>query len=181
MNKRHPSKVNFNWETCNSEDSMKLALAHGDDCPCWDGLFKGSYSINGRHAVFFNIQRESLSIFALTCVFICISFVALKKLIEMILCKRLRLSAFLIIVCNAHAMYYHWWCTFSYLNESWYRYYWSQWVFGITEGAVMYVLLLRIDNQFKIQSAHAVTVISIAIFHMSQGIVTQVIHNILQG
>jgi hypothetical protein len=43
------------------------------------------------------------------------------------------------------------------------------------------VLLLRIDNRFKIQSAHAVTVISVAIFHMSQGLITQAVKNMING
>lgn len=181
MDKKHPSKANFNWQTCNSHDNLKRALAAGDDCPCWDGVYKGSYGLNGRHAIFFNVQRETLLIFAVTCVFVCLSFVALKKFLKMFLTKRLRLSAFLIILCNAHSMYYHWWVTLTYLNESWYRYWWSQWVFGITEAAVMYVLLLRIDIRFKIQSAHAVTVISVAIFHLSQGLITQAVNNMING
>ncbi len=181
MDKKHPSKANFNWQTCNSYDNLKRALAAGDDCPCWDGLYKGSYGLHGRHAVFFNIQRETLCIFAISCLFVCLAFVALKKFFKMLLTKRLRLSAFLIILCNAHSMYYHWWVTFSYLNESWYRYWWSQWIFGLTEAAVMYVLLLRIDSRFKIQSAHAVTVISVAIFHMSQGLITQAVKNMING
>jgi hypothetical protein len=54
-------------------------------------------------------------------------------------------------------------------------------VFGLTEAAVMYVLLLRIDNRFKIRSAHAVTVISVAIFHISQGLFTQAVKNMING
>lgn len=181
MDKKHPSKANFNWQTCNSYDNLQRALAQGDDCPCWDGLYKGSYGLHGRHAIFFNIQRETLCIFAISCLFVCLAFVTLKKFFMMLLTKRLRLSAFLIILCNAHSMYYHWWVTLSYLNESWYRYWWSQWVFGLTEATVMYVLLLRIDNRFKIQSAHAVTVISVAIFHMSQGLITQAVKNVING
>lgn len=181
MDKKHPSKTDFNWKTCGSFNNMRRALEQGDDCPCWDGLYKGSYSLNGPHALFFNIQRETLCIFAVTCLFVCMAFVALKKFLKMLLNKRLRLSAFMIILCNAHSMYYHWWVTLSYLNQSWYRYWWSQWVFGITEAAVMYVLLLRIDIRFKIQSAHAVTVISVAIFHLSQGLVTQAVKNLING
>ncbi len=181
MDKKHPSKVDFNWKTCNSHDNLKRALAQGDDCPCWDGLYKGSYGLNGRHAIFFNIQRETLCIFALSCFFVCLSFVALKKFFKMLLTKRLRMSAFLIILCNAHSMYYHWWVSLSYLNESWYHYWWSQWLFGVTEAAVMYVLLLRIDVRFKLQSAHAVTVISVAIFHISQGLLTQAVKNMING
>jgi hypothetical protein len=181
MDKKHPSKANFNWQTCNSHDNLQRALKLGDDCPCWDGLYKGSYGLRSRHALFFNIQREALGIFAISCLFVCLAFVTLKKFFKMLLTKRLRSSAFLIILCNAHGMYYHWWVTLSYLNESWYRYWWSQWVFGATEAAVMYVLLLRIDNRFKIQSVHAITVISVAIFHMSQGLVTQAINNLING
>jgi hypothetical protein len=181
MNEKHPGKADFNWETCSSHDNLQRALHYGDGCACWDGLHRGSYSVNGRHAIFFNVQRETLGIFALTCLFICLVFVTLQKFIKMLLRKRLRFTAFAIILCNAHSMYYHWWVSLSYLNEAWYRYWWSQTVFGVTEGAVMYVLLLRIDNRFKVQSWHAVTVVSVAMFHMSQGLLTQAVINMING
>jgi hypothetical protein len=181
LDKKHPSKANFNWQTCNSRDNLQRALDHGDDCACWDGLYKGSYGVHGRHAIFFNVQRETLGIFSISCLFICLAFVTLQKFFKMLLRRRLRVSAFLIILCNAHSMYYHWWVTLSYLNEAWYHYWWSQWVFGLTEAAVMYVLLLRIDTRFKVQCAHAVTVVSVAIFHMSQGLLTQAVKNMIKG
>jgi hypothetical protein len=181
LDKKHPSKADFNWKTCNSRDNLQRALDHGDDCACWDGLYKGSYGVHGRHAIFFNVQRETLGIFSISCLFICLAFVTLQKFFKMLLRRRLRVSAFLIILCNAHSMYYHWWVTLSYLNEAWYHYWWSQWVFGLTEAAVMYVLLLRIDTRFKVQCSHAVTVVSVAIFHMSQGLLTQAVKNMIKG
>jgi len=45
----------------------------------------------------------------------------------------------------------------------------------------MYVLLLRIDSRFKVQCAHCVTVVSVAIFHMSQGLLTQAVKNMIKG
>ena len=181
LDKKHPSKADFNWQTCNSRDNLQRAVDHGDGCACWDGLYKGSYALHGRHAMFFNVQRETLGIFSISCLFICLAFVTLQKFFKMLLRKRLRVSAFMIILCNAHSMYYHWWVTLTYLNEAWYHYWWSQWVFGVTEAAVMYVLLLRIDNRFKVQCAHCVTVVSVAIFHMSQGLLTQAVKNMIKG
>jgi hypothetical protein len=178
---KHPTKVNFDWKTCSDPANLQRALEQGDSCPCWDGLFKGSYGLHGRRAMVFNIQRETLSIFALTCFFVCLVFVALKKVFSMILSKHLRWSAFLIVLCNSHSLYYHWWVSFSYLNEAWFRYWWSQWVFGVSETVVMYVLLLRTDSRYEMQPPHAVAVISVTSFHMSQGILTQAVKNFISG
>ena len=52
-------------------------------------------------------------------------------------------------------MYYHWYVSFTYMNESWYYYWYSQWVFGITEFVVMYILFLRLDVRYQLKCEHA--------------------------
>lgn len=70
--------------------------------------------------------------------------------------------------CNTLRSYYHWWVSFNYLNESWYQYWYSQWIFGATECAVMYVLFLRLDLRFKLEPIHVTIVLTIAAFHIVQ-------------
>ena len=74
------------------------------------------------------------------------------------------------------------------MNESWYYYWYSQWIFGITEFMVMYILFLRLDTRYQLKCEHAgahdacerfyrtllipviaAAVIAIATFHSSQG------------
>jgi hypothetical protein len=74
-----------------------------------------------------------------------------------------------------------------------YNYWYSQWVFGITEFVVMYILFLRLDTRYQLKVEHAgffntrdccefilrptlirviaAAVIAIATFHTSQGTV----------
>jgi hypothetical protein len=41
------------------------------------------------------------------------------------------------------------------MNESWYYYWYSQWIFGITEFVVMYILFLRLDTRYQVKCDHA--------------------------
>ena len=109
---------------------------------------------------------------------------SLRKFCEMLAAGRLRWGAVLPILANAHGVYvkcrpslthynilcsyYHWWVSFNYLNESWYQYWYSQWIFGATECAVMYVLFLRLDLRFKLEPIHVTIVLTIAAFHIVQ-------------
>ena len=118
----------------------------GDVCPCWDGLFKGTYSLD-KKSVMFNIDSETLGIFALTVTFICVTYAAFKTGIQLYFDGHFRAAALLPVLANVHGecasfreplhrnfrafllrglihacagVYYHWYVSFTYMNESWY-------------------------------------------------------------
>lgn len=175
----HPSKAAFSPLKCHTRAYLNRSLLLGDSCPCWDGKFRGTYSIAGPRSVMFNVQGESLGIFTLTVFFVALTMMGFRKFCDMLLSARLRWGAVWPILANAHGVYYHWWVSFNYLNESWYQYWYSQWIFGATECAVMYVLFLRLDVRFKLEQSHVTTVLAIAMFHIVQGLMTQALINVL--
>ncbi len=73
----------------------------GDICPCWDGKFKGTYSLD-KKSVMFNIEAESLGIFALTVMFTCITYSGFKIIIQNFFEGHLRVGALLPIAANVH-------------------------------------------------------------------------------
>jgi hypothetical protein len=132
----------------------------------------------------FNINSETLGIWAVTVMFICITYAGFKSVIQLFLDGHLRLGALLPVIANVHGdhilssniaiaihvlrsafvccwfnsragVYYHWFVSFTYMNESWYHYWYSQWVFGISEFVVMYILFLRLDSRFQLKCEHA--------------------------
>jgi hypothetical protein len=77
------------------------ALSLGDACPCWDGLFKGTYSLD-KKSVMFNIEAESLGIFSLTVMFSCITYAGFKACLQLFFNGHLRFGALLPVVANLH-------------------------------------------------------------------------------
>lgn len=178
MDQAHPSKKGWSKQQCDSADNLDRARAFGDTCPCWDGKFKGTYSLD-KKSVMFNIEAESLGIYALTVLFTCITYSGFKTILQNFFEGHLRLGALLPVAANVHGVYYHWYVSFTYMNESWYYYWYSQWIFGITEFMVMYILFLRLDTRYQLKCEHAAAVIAIATFHSSQGMFVQAIDNIV--
>ena len=81
---------------------MLRALKLGDPCPCWDGLFKGTYVAAEKKSFMFNIETESLGIFALTVMFTCLTYVGFKTVLQLFLDGQLRVAALLPILANVH-------------------------------------------------------------------------------
>jgi hypothetical protein len=114
----HPSKKDWSRKTCDSADNMDRlgsaaaprrgrhsysprARAMGDNCPCWDGLSKGTYSLD-KKSVMFNINSESLGIWAVTVMFICITYAGFKSLVQLFFDGHLRFLALLPVLANVH-------------------------------------------------------------------------------
>ena len=76
-------------------------MLHGDACACWDGKFKGTYSLD-KKSIMFNVEAESLGIFALTVMFTCVCNAGFKTILQTLIAGRLRLVALLPIAANAH-------------------------------------------------------------------------------
>ena len=83
------------------ESHLCRARAMGDSCPCWDGKLKGTYSLDKKN-VMFNIEAESLGIFALTVMFTCITYSGFKIIIQNFFEGHLRVGALLPIAANVH-------------------------------------------------------------------------------
>ena len=83
------------------ESHLCRARAMGDSCPCWDGKLKGTYSLDKKN-VMFNIEAESLGIFALTVLFTCITYSGFKTILKNFFEGHLRVGALLPVAANVH-------------------------------------------------------------------------------
>jgi hypothetical protein len=84
-----------------ANDAFIRALAMKDSCPCWDGKFKGTYSLDKKN-IMFNVDAETLGIFAVTVMFTCLSYSGFQKIIHLIVEGSLKYSALIPVAANLH-------------------------------------------------------------------------------
>jgi len=114
----HPSKKDWSKENCDSVANLNrftllhISVGHSNDvfirsflmkdsCPCWDGKFKGTYSLDKKN-VMFNVDAETLGIFAVTVMFTCVTYSGFQKIVHLIVEGSLKYSALIPVAANVH-------------------------------------------------------------------------------
>jgi hypothetical protein len=155
-------------------------------CECWDRLFKGSYYPHAVYrgpakSIFFNVDGEALKILVLTLTYVLLLHHCLCHLVQLHQNQMLRRLALIPLVCSIYPHYYGWWSFFNYYNDRFYRQYFHQAVFSITEAASTGAWLRLANSKLPPQSADqcCIVVATVAIYHLVQNSIDNMVRNLM--
>ena len=147
---------------------------------CWDTKFKGDYeTIPAAYKhVYFNITHQTLKIWFTTVVFMIAFYETCKRLVHLCVKGKLRFSMFALFASVVYSHYYTWWAFFNSLNDDFYKQWYHQLYFSLTEmiSTVCVVYLFNKDN--PLYPKLLLLILDIAIFHILTASQDQFIKNI---
>lgn len=99
-------------------------------CECWDGLFKGPYSRGGYKSVYFNLDWGTGALLFVLLVYAHLSEALLSFFLRMKFGNWAMVSCLLATI---FPNFYGFWMTFNYVNDRFYKFWWTQLYFTVSE------------------------------------------------
>ncbi|ORZ35436.1 hypothetical protein BCR44DRAFT_42354 [Catenaria anguillulae PL171] len=106
------------------------------ECDCWDRAFKGVYYHSHRYqykAVYFNMTSTTVTLFAWTVFHFALFYKFIELAVSAVVQRRIRWIALVLLGVSYYQMFYNWWATFNYINDSFFALLPTQMFFNLTE------------------------------------------------
>jgi hypothetical protein len=140
------------------------------ECDCWDRAFKGIYyhsHVIQYKSVYFNMTWNTAYLFLWSL----LHFVLLLKYIEWVVALfwtgRVRWLALILTGVSYYQMFYNWWATFNYINDSWYGLLPTQMFFNVTELIPALIIAPYANANYIMNNSTLRTLgLSVALAHM---------------
>lgn len=147
---------------------------------CWDTKFKGDYETlpAAYKHIYFNLTPQVLKIWFTTVVAILALYETIKRIVNLLQQGKLRLTMLLLFGSVVYSHYYAWWSVFNYLNDDFYKQWYHQMYFTITEliSTILVIYLLNKDNH--LHGRMLLIILGIALFHIITSSKDQFIENL---
>eukprot|EP00834_Sanchytrium_tribonematis_P003449 NODE_132_length_16614_cov_0.935392.p8 type:complete len:248 gc:universal NODE_132_length_16614_cov_0.935392:9315-8572(-) len=143
-------------------------------CDCFDRKIKGTYFDEQYQyrSIYFNLDDAILYIFIWSLFYILLLMKFVEKVLTAIFYRKLEIFAFILGSVSLFSHFFNWWVTFNYLNDRFYRYFYSQMFFSVTEllpGYCIYLLLDGTKPNFNISNIS----LGILLMHVYQSLSDQ--------
>lgn len=166
------------WDQYNKPVSREMC-----SCSCWDTVFKAGYEtgVSGYKHVYFNCTSNTLVIWTLTVLGVIAIYEAIRHVFTALYYGVARPRMVVLFLSNIYPHYYGWWAYFNYYNDDYYRQWWHQLFFSVTEMAsTVTVLHLVNKNNFNAIPRKLLLIISVAFLHIFTSGWDQFVENVLK-
>ena len=169
--------------------TAKYALRKTCTCDCWDGRFKGPYGRGHYKSIFFNMEEQTGYILTNVVVFFSFGEKALWRFLKLLNEKKVRISSAVILAGTLIPLWYGMWMNFNYINDRFYKMFYSQLFFTLTElvSAGLAMRFLDGSNKGDVDgpapklAKASWTIIIICIVHIIQSGADQMVDNLIHG
>ena len=122
--------------------------------------------IAGYKHVYFNITSNTFKIWASTVVCAIAFYETICYLVHLGINRCLRLSMFILFIAVLYPHYYTWWSFFNYINDDFYKQWYHQTFFSLTELMSTFTVLYLADRKRPTTPRLLLVIINIAILHI---------------
>ncbi|XP_074661971.1 uncharacterized protein LOC141914620 [Tubulanus polymorphus] len=149
-------------------------------CPCFDTIFKGSYEnfpSKYKH-IYFNATWNTWKIWSITFLAGVVLYEAVKRLIHLFTTRRLRWQFLMLFIVAFYSHYFSWWVYFNYLNDDFYKQWFHQLFFTVSEFVSSFIVFQLCDCNIEITWYKLLIIITISLTHIVISCVDQFIQHI---
>ena len=118
---------------------------------------------------------------ALTIITIIATYESFRKLIQLFLQRKLRVTMGFLFFSSLHSNYYAFWMTWGYWNDEFYDQWYHQLFFSVTELITTITVFRFLDGRKPMQPLAMLIVANIALFHILASSTDQFIGNVVLG
>ena len=142
----------------------------------------GSYEAGGRSGykhVYFNITHQTFKIWALSAIVFVVFYECVKHLGKVVLAGRARLSMLVLVCTDVYPHYYGWWMYFNAWNDDFYKQWYHQAFFSLTELASSAVVFYLCDRSHEVRPRLSLSIMTVAVLHILASGGDQFISNVI--